>query len=401
MAAPEGERPLAIEANKRKAAPSDQPLGVVKRGIVAAIDEACARSAPSHAFLRQAWFEAAAGGGCITALGRRPDGTLFAAIPLAPMGPRMLGMWMVPGCYWPFRSPAIATDATAEELGRMLREPAVASALGQAWRVGPVYADDPGARRLASAAKAAGWTMLKRSVGTTHLIDIPSLRSRGDWPRRSLVRKLRSHERQLAERGPVSLRFVRGEGWDGACLDALAEIEARSWVGQRTDGSGAKFLKPEQRAYWERVLEDPNIAAMLSAAILYVGVTPVAFSFDLNVGRLQYGIASSYDERFARGAPGKVIAFRHLEESEARGIEIVDWGCGDGGYKRESGAEPGPEIVDYLFVRSRPVAALLKAKWKTGTSGNEDGSVEHLLSRRDQLVLAALMTAAAAASLAE
>lgn len=374
----------------------------MKRGIAPAIDDACAWAPPSHAFQRRAWFEAAATGGCVTIAGHRPDGSALAAIPLAPMGPRMLGMWMVPGSYWPFRAAVVAGDASVDELADLLRQDSVASALGQAWRIGPVYADDAGMRRLASAAKRAGWTMLERKTGTTWLIDVPALRGRGAWPPRSLARRIRSHERQLEALGPVSHEFVSGSRWDPATLDALAAIEAESWVGKRTDGSGAKFLKPEQRAYWQAALNDPALAAMLSASILRVGDTPVAFSFDLTAGRLQYGIASSYDERFAKCAPGKVVALRQLERSAADGVETFDWGCGDNGYKRSLGAEAGSEIVDYLFVRSRPVAALLRQKWTAGGAEAEGGDdAGRLLSRRDQLVLAALVTAAAAAAIAE
>lgn len=391
---------LPFEAQSRTAELSERPSGIVTRGIAPAIDDACAWGPPGHAFLRCAWFEAGAAIGCMTIVGLRPNGSVLAAIPLTPMGPRMLGMWMVPGSYWPFRSAVIAEDAGVEELSHFLREDSVARALGQAWRMGPAYADDFGARRLASAAEAAGWTILERKSGTTWLIDVPALRDRGAWPPRSLARKVRSHERQLEALGPVSHRFVSGSAWDGAALDALAAIEAQSWVGKSTDGSGAKFLRPEQRAYWESALKDPALAGMLSAAILFVGETPAAFSFDLTVGRLQYGIASSYDERFARCGPGKVVGLRQLLASEARGVEVFDWGCGDSGYKSAIGAVAGSDIVDYLFVRSRPVAALLGQKWTAGegAAGDDAG---RFLSRRDQLVLAALVTAAAAAAIAE
>ena len=65
----------------------------------------------------------------------------------------------------------------------------------------------------------------------------------------------------------------------------------------------------------------------------------------------------------ARGV-GKIVTWRHLEESMTRGIELVDWGCGDSGYKRTMGAEPGAEVVDCLFVRGAALAALLRPLWK-------------------------------------
>ena len=378
-----------------------EPIVEIRQGPALAIDEAAEATVASHAFLRRAWFAPRMGAGALTIVGRRGDGSILAAIPLAPMGPPMLGLRMVPGSYWPFRSLPVAADAAEDELRALLSDASAHAALGQAWRLGPVYDDDPAVGRLAAAASACGWTMLRRSLGTTFLLDLPALRAAGDWPRSSVLRKVGSCERRLGAEGPLHIRFVRGGAWDAAALDALAAIEASSWVGRRTDGSGAKFLRVEQRSYWESVLADPQLARMLSAAILFVGETPVAFSFDLNVGRLQYGIAGSYDERFARWSVGKIVTWRHLEESMARGIELVDWGCGDSGYKRDFGGLAGPEIVDLLFVRSRPLARVLRPRWERGSGGGAEEDSARLLGPRERLILAALMTAAAAASLSE
>jgi CelD/BcsL family acetyltransferase involved in cellulose biosynthesis len=205
------------------------------------------------------------------------------------------------------------------------------------------------------------------------VIDLNALADRAAWPPKSMARKVRAHQRQLEANGPVALQFVSGKDWRGEILDALAAVEAQSWVGRSTDGSAAKFLKPGQRAAWETTLEDPAIADMLSASILRVGGTPVAFTFDLNVGRVQFGIATGYDERFARCSPGKVIGLRNVEHAMTRGIELFDWGCGNSGYKSAIGAEAGTDIVDCLFVRSRPVAALIRKKWLTGAGEEAAG----------------------------
>lgn len=343
-------------------------------GIAPAIDEACASAPPAHAFLRRAWYAGAAGDGSKTVLGRRPDGSILAAIPLSPLGPKLLGMFMVPGSYWPFRSALVADGAEVAELTGLLRQPRVAAALGKAWRIGPVYADDSGMRALASAARAAGWTMLERRIGTTWVIDRRAPADRAAWPSGSTVRRVRAHQRQLEAHGPIALRFVSGRDWGGAVLDTLAAIEAQSWVSKSTDGSAAKFLKPEQRAVWETALADEAIAEMLSASILFAGETPVAFTFDLNAGGVQYGIATGYDERFAKCSPGKVIGLRNVEHAVARGVELFDWGCGDNGYKGATGAEAGSDIVDRLFVRSRAAAALIRKKWMAGGSEGAAGA---------------------------
>lgn len=373
----------------------------LRSGLHASIDEVARVSAPGHAFLRKEWFEAAEADRARTLVGRRGDGRPFAAIPLTSMGPAILGLQMVPGSYWPFRSPVVADDATQAELRHLLADLDARRSLGLAWRMGPVYADDPAVRNLTDAAVGEGWTLLERPLGRTFVIDMAALRKSGAWPRRKMVRKVEARERQLSQQGPLRIEHHRGDGWSAAILDALAAIEANSWVGLRTDGSGAKFLRPSQRAYWERALQDDRIAEMLSATLLFVGDQPAAFSFDLNVGRLQYGIAGSYDERFARWSAGRIVTWRHLEASEARGIEIVDWGSGDSGYKSEFGAVPGSAIVDRLFVRSRPLAAVLRPKWTKPEDAQADEAAAKLLSKREQILLAAIVTAATAATIAE
>jgi hypothetical protein len=392
--------PLAVEREIRAFDPA--PIVELRPGFAPAIDEAAALAVPSHAFLRRAWFEPAGAAGSTTLVGRRGDGSILAAMPLASMGPVMLGVRMVPGSYWPFRSVPVAADARESELHAFLGHPTAIQALGQIWRMGPYHADDPPAGALEGAAKARGWTVLKRRLGTSYVMDLEALADQGEWPSRSTLRKIGAMERQLAaSEGPLQVRFVKGAGWDAAALDALAAIEANSWVGTRTDGSGAKFLKPAQRAYWEGVLRDPRLADMLSAVILFVGDTPAAFSFDLNVGLLQYGLAGSYDDRFKRWSVGRIVTWRHLEESRSRGIEIVDWGSGDSGYKRQIGALPGPEIVDCLFVRSRSLASILRPKWTRPSDGGGDEAARSLLTRRQQLIVGAIVTAAAAASFSE
>ncbi|MCR5871343.1 GNAT family N-acetyltransferase [Sphingomonas sp. J344] len=149
-------------------------------------------------------------------------------------------------------------------------------------------------------------------------------------------------------------------------LEELAAIEAASWVGRATDHTGAKFISDEKRAGWLAAVNDPVLAHALSATILRVGGAPVAFSFDLQCDTVQYGIASSYDERFAAFRPGKIVTAYQIDQARAAGVTTIDLGAGDSGYKREMGAEIGPEILDLLIVRSRSAASLLRLRW-----GNE------------------------------
>src|SRR5688572_25501081 len=85
-------------------------------GLAASIDSVAARAAPSHRFLRYGWFAAAlqAYGGAARTLTVAREGEPAAALPIVPMGPGWLRFATVPGCYWPFRSFPVRSDAGIE-----------------------------------------------------------------------------------------------------------------------------------------------------------------------------------------------------------------------------------------------------------------------------------------------
>jgi hypothetical protein len=333
-------------------------------GITEAAGEVAAIADPRHGFLRSAWFGAAAGAGASTVVAARADGRAVAAIPIVPTGPAIAGMRAVPGSYWPFRSFPIAADASDCELVSLLSGSKARSELGPAWRLGPVYENDPTAARLAKIAPKAGWTILTRRLGTTYKLDIDALEAEGSWPRTSTLRKNRWIERRLAELGDLQWTNVSGSGWNEQAFDTLAEIERNSWVCCNGDGKDAKFAAPHNRAFWQAALSDPELAAMASAAILHIGGTPAAFAFSIHTGRTRYYLANSYDERFARHSLGRALLYRDFQQAIEAGAREIGWGSGDSGYKTEMGAIPGPEILDLLFVRSRIAAMALRPFWR-------------------------------------
>lgn len=355
------ERPVLKPPNRHGAAPALEVA--LCPGVSDEIDQIAAEADPAHAFLRAAWFEAA-GGEASTLVARRPGGTLLAVLPLSPI-PSSLGLGrFVPGCYWPCRSFPVALDARAGELQALLEDPAARAALGPVWRLGPVNEDDPTARRLLAPAEAAGWRVLRRELSRSYVLDIPHLRSAGAWPRRTTLRKNRWFEKELAKHGLLRFSFHSGADWTAELFDTLAEIERNSWLSDRTDCSGAKFLSPRHRAFWENAASDPALAARMRVALLHIGGVPAAFQFDLDCAPTSWAIANSFDRRFARYSPGRVLCYRNFETLEERGITRIDWGAGDPGYKRTMGAEAGAPIVDYLFVRSPAVAALARPFWR-------------------------------------
>lgn len=402
------------------AAPITTPLAradvitcALETGLPADLDLLAEASGPTRNFLRRAWYRGDNRPGLRTLLARRRDGTPVIAIPTRPIGPKLLSARAVSSGYWPFRSFPMAQDATDAEIATLLSCGIVQRAMGSVLRIGPVYDDDPAVARLAAVAQDLGWTRLTRPLGTSFVQDIARQSAEGIWPGKSRHRKMRSYERKLAEQhGSVTLRTISGADWNDSIWSELANIEAASWVGTRTDHSGAKFLNAANMLHWCTAIADPVIAENLRAMILYAGDQPVAFSFDLQAGDILYGIASGYREDMARFSPGQIVTTRLLDDALARGIRVIDWGCGDSGYKRALGAEPGPQIIDMMLVRAPVLAAALKPRWEMthhsvsrtlaeGVAASLGEISRNSAVRMEHVLLPGLAIAAAAAAMGE
>lgn len=334
----------------------------VRADCPAIIDEVARHAPASRGFLRAAWYDVPTDAAS-TIVARLPDGRPFAALPTVAAQRWLPRLRAVAGSYWPFRSPVIAEGVAPDAIAAMIAHPHFRRMLSPLWRMGPVHADDPLARLLLEAARDDGWTVLTRSLGRTWRLDLAALGRDGGWPRKSTLRRLRGYERSLAAHGPIRLQSVSGADWSPDVVGTLAAIERNSWLGEAGRARDPKFLDRRRRQRWLRALEDPTIADALSATLLFAGERPIAFSFDLRAGPIQYSIASSYDRQFAACRPGKIVSYHQFGQALEAGVTLIDLGAGDTGYKREMGAEPGPEIRDHLIVRHRVLAALLR-RWE-------------------------------------
>ncbi|BCA62761.1 hypothetical protein HMP09_1995 [Sphingomonas sp. HMP9] len=323
--------------------------GDVVEGLAAAIDTVAERGAASHRFLRFGWYAAAlaAYGGHARTLVVEEDGAPVLTLPFVPFGLGFMRMAAVPGCYWPFRSFGVglgASDATFKVALSILASHV------NALRIGPVQDDDPAVRALVKAARAQGWVAIDRQLGETWTLDLPPPDTATEpWPRNSTLRKNRFHEKHLAEHGAPEWRFLSGADWPTK-FAALGSVEAASWVGQ-ADRTDPKFARGAHLAFWQAAAADTALATMFRAALLTIDGDPAAFSFDIDTGDLLYAVANSYDPRFAKQSPGKLLQWRNLVAARDRGVRRVDWGSGDSGYKQVLGARLGSPIRDWLLLK--------------------------------------------------
>lgn len=340
----------------------------VHEGLDPAIDEVAAAGAPARAFLGRSWFEAAlpAGTRSRSLVMRRGDGRAVIGLPVA-RGTR--GINAVPGSYWPYRSFPVAADLVADEFTAFLAAPEIRRALGQVWRIGPIYADDPVLQLLDETAPRSGWRLLKRRLATSSQVDFAALAAEGPWPRKTTLKRNRQLENQMARLGALEWHSLSGAQLDGGVLETLAGLEAKSWQGESRD---AKFLSPVHRRTWDRLVADPGQAERLRAQLLTIDGAPAVMLFHLECGPIAHGIATSYDPRFATHSPGKCLHMRALVAAQGRGIERFDWGSGDSGYKRQLGAEPRVAIIDCLLLRGplALAAPVLDRVWRRHRSDN-------------------------------
>lgn len=332
----------------------------------AALFDALAESGDPHrSFLRSRWFTAGERRPGQSLVLRAPTGAPVAAFALVERRKGPLALREVGGCYWPFRGAPLAGDATPDALAAALR--ARRSGFGRVWRMGPVESGQPALETMRRAAAEAGWTVLSRPLGQVFELDLAAPAQGGEWPSPKTRRKNRWRKRRLEEDGgPLRIEYFTGSNWTARQRDAMAAIEAASWLGKLDDGGDTKFRDPAMRRYWEDLCDDPVLADMLLGSVMWIGDVPAAFTFGVEAGDTRYCIANSYDARFTRFGPGRVLLYDDFAHAADRGITRIGWGLGDAGYKAEMGARPGPRMVDLLFVRGRLAASLLRHWWERG-----------------------------------
>ncbi|MEO1489501.1 MAG: GNAT family N-acetyltransferase [Pseudomonadota bacterium] len=333
-----------------------------------AFDTLAAADQPDRSYLRAQWFASGPDPATKLAVARDASGAPLAGFALRPksIGPAALGLHVnqIAGPYWPMRGVPLDKNASAQALASALSDKALARALGPAFRLGPVVRDHASIRLLREAFALAGWSVLSKPVGQHFAVDLATLTASGKWPSTRGQRKRRWHVRNMEKIAPVRFEYFTGTDWTAATRNAMAAIEANSWLATLEDGGDTKFLDPALRATWEDAAKDAALAAMIRGSLFWIGEDPVAFTFGLDCGASRLLIANNFDMRFKKESPGKVLIYDDFLKAAERGIAWMDLGLGDAGYKSDMGAAEVGTFVDLMFVQSTLFARALRPLWE-------------------------------------
>lgn len=160
-----------------------------------------------------------------------------------------------------------------------------------------------------------------RSRDSAPLVDFRMLAAdRADRQRTSRTRNaLRRHERLLAELGPVGFEIV-AEPQEQCAAIAKAFALKREWQKEKSVAS-AGYAHRASEGCLQRLARD----GCLFVARLRVGEQTAALEIGALRQRRYWSLVQSYDLRFARHAPGRLLFWHLLGKCPELGIDVFDF----------------------------------------------------------------------------
>jgi CelD/BcsL family acetyltransferase involved in cellulose biosynthesis len=222
-------------------------------------------------------------------------------------------------------------------------------------------------RRLLAGFEAANWIILRKPLGREFRLTLPesvaTLRLGG------ISAKLRKHLARMSRRVAQELGGTivhhsgldRG-GWEKV-IRHMGVVERASWVGR--SGGFLHFDEGHNARFWLDCLSDKDASEGAHAFVLYRAEDPMAFEFCFDSGKCRYFLAGLHLPSTQAYSPGSLLMQLMLEDAIARGMEVVNMGLGDAGYKSRWGAKPSELKEDWLVLRPGPLARAASGVWWT------------------------------------
>src|SRR5690606_14168786 len=161
----------------------------------------------------------------------------------------------------------------------------------------------------------------------------------------------------LEKSGPVELLRYRpaagGTGRDARTLeiyDICEEIAAKSW--QADAASQSTLSSPRVRDLLLELHCRAAALGMLDTNILTVGGRPVAFNYNYVADGRTYGLRAGFDPTAEMEHCGRILLYKMLEDSFARGDSEYSFGPGRQAYKDRFATEMRYAYTFRSYARS-------------------------------------------------
>ncbi len=150
---------------------------------------------------------------------------------------------------------------------------------------------------------------------------------------RAVLKKesLRRHEKKLGKLGAIALTRITTQAEALRMLPAFFEQHVRRWS---TTTSRSLFEQPENRRFYERLVEDQDMWPMVDFRVLYAGEKMVAAHFGfLHAGRFIW-YKPTFDAELSAMGPGEVLLKQLIAAAVAEGAHEFDFTRGNEGFKQ-------------------------------------------------------------------
>lgn len=149
-------------------------------------------------------------------------------------------------------------------------------------------------------------------------------------PSASTRRDLRRRLRRFAEQGDLHYRIATGPAEAEELTRVMIDQKSQRY---RATGAWDLFADERYRRFYLRMAREGVSSGLVHVSALLCEEHVTAVEWSLVSGGRCYGLMPSYDQSWARFAPGRVIRDHVFEWCETQGIDVYDFTVGDEPYK--------------------------------------------------------------------
>jgi hypothetical protein len=310
-----------------------------------------------YAFMNAAWYAAwhahmlPSGSwrgppGCVVIRDRQGD--IAGAFPYAWQKVGPLKFLSLGGSYGPLRTIPLAVRETAQAsaaLAKFFSTRREATGL----RLGPVESTDLAVTAFLDELRRAGWRLHQLRETPEFVLNVPSSLDGfrqlvGSGP----IKQAAYKKRRMERKGQVEVHLHNGldrAGWDRVMSDVEA-IEMRSWVAR--EGGLIRFSGPQNRAFWSAFLADRAGSEATRIWLLSFNGQAVSHCVTVDSSPVRYIITNAYLPEMENFSTGVIVLYDVLEDAINRGMQVVNYGEGDSGYKARWGFAAERTTHDWL-----------------------------------------------------